>query len=80
MARCMKCNRLLPASGGCLYCGTIRGAEAVEDRVRRRPFPLRWLFFRLAFVAALGALAYFLLATPTGKELVQDFKEMVLSK
>lgn len=77
MGLCVKCNRVLAANGSCLYCGTIMGAEAVENRRRTAGGRMRRILLRILYLSIAALAAHFLIFTEPGKALVQRIRTAV---
>ena len=77
MGLCVKCNRVLAANGSCLYCGTMMGAEAVENQRRASGGRLRKILLRILYLSVAGLVAHFLLFTEPGKGLIQKIRGAV---
>ena len=77
MAICSKCNRVLAASGGCLYCGTVGGAEAVAGRFAGKPSRLRKILVRVLIVALIAWAGHFLFFTEAGHSITGPLRKAI---
>jgi len=77
MGLCVKCNRVLAANGSCLYCGTMMGSEAVENRRRGAGSRFRRILLRILYLSIAALVAHFLFFTEPGKNLVSKIRGAV---